>query len=43
MPPSASLLLNQSCLGCHDNETREGGLDLTALSFALSDLPVRER
>lgn len=43
LPPSTSLLLKQSCLDCHNNATTEGGLDLTALSFELSDRAVRER
>ncbi len=42
-PPSASSQLKQSCFGCHDKETAEGGLDLTALSFDLNDRTVRER
>ena len=42
-PPSASSQLKQSCFGCHDKETAESGLDLTALSFDLNDRTVRER
>ncbi|QDU25009.1 hypothetical protein ETAA8_00700 [Anatilimnocola aggregata] len=42
-PPSASLLLKHSCFGCHDKETTEGGLDLTVLSFELSNRAVRDR
>ncbi len=29
-PTSTSLLLKQSCYECHNKETTEGGLDLTA-------------
>jgi hypothetical protein len=43
LPPTAALQLEQSCFGCHDSETSEGGLDLTSLSFELSDRAVRER
>ena len=43
LPTSASSLLKQSCFECHNKETIEGGLDLTALSFELSDRAVRER
>ena len=32
LPPSISLSLKQSCIDCHNKETTEGGLDLTALS-----------
>lgn len=43
LPNSASLLLRKACFGCHDKETSEAGLDLTALSFDLNDRAVRER
>ena len=43
LPPSASLMLKQTCFECHNKETTEGGLDLTALSFELSDRAMRER
>jgi hypothetical protein len=43
LPPEASLLIKQSCFECHNKETSEGGLDLTALSFELDDRAVRER
>ena len=43
LPNTASSLLRQACSGCHDKETREGGLDLTALSFDLNNRAVRER
>lgn len=43
LPKTASSLLRQSCFACHDKETSEGGLDLTALSFDLNDRAVRER
>jgi hypothetical protein len=29
--------IEQSCLDCHDAETKKGGLDFTALKFDLSD------
>ncbi len=41
--PTISSLLKQSCLECHDTETNEGGLDLTALRFGLTDRAVREQ
>jgi mono/diheme cytochrome c family protein len=34
-PPSA--FLEQHCTGCHDAETKKGGLDLTALALKLDD------
>ena len=43
LPPSASLMLKQTCFECHNKETAEGGLDITALSFELSDRAMRER
>jgi hypothetical protein len=43
LPNTASSLLRQACFGCHDKETSEGGLDLTALSFDLNNRAVRER
>jgi hypothetical protein len=43
LPNTASSLLRQACSGCHDKETSEGGLDLTALSFDLNTRAVRER
>ncbi|MBS0201796.1 MAG: DUF1592 domain-containing protein [Planctomycetes bacterium] len=42
-PASTSLLLKQSCFECHNKQTTEGGLDLTAMSFELNDRAVRER
>ncbi len=41
--PTISSLLKQSCLECHNTETNEGGLDLTALRFGLTDRAVREQ
>ncbi len=35
--------LMESCFGCHDSATAEGGLDLTALRFDLRDPALRER
>lgn len=43
LPASISLLLQQSCLECHNKDTAEGGLDLTSLSLDLNDRAVRER
>ncbi len=43
LPPSISSSLKRSCIDCHNKETAEGGLDLTALSFELSDRAIRER
>lgn len=40
LPNTASSLLRPACFGCHDNETSEGGLDLTALSFDLNNRTV---
>jgi hypothetical protein len=42
-PASAAPLLKQACFECHNPETTEGGLDLTALTFDLSDRVIRER
>ena len=35
--------IEQSCVECHDAETKKGGLDLTALKFDLADGATRER
>lgn len=35
--------IEQSCAECHDADTKKGGLDLTKLSFDLSDRDARER
>ena len=35
--------IEQSCIECHDEETKKGGLDLTALKFDLADGATRER
>lgn len=43
LPASVSLLLQQSCFECHNQDTAEGGLDLTSLSFEWNDRVVRER
>ena len=43
-PPVPALeLLKRSCFDCHNKEISEGGLDLSALPFTLSDRVVRER
>src|SRR4051812_42779324 len=39
-PPSQ---IEQSCTECHDADTKKGGLDLTSLTFDLSDRAERER
>lgn len=36
-------LIEQSCLECHDGDTKKGGLDLTALKFDLADHSTRQR
>ena len=43
LPTETSALLKQTCSGCHDQKSSEGGLDLTALSFDLSNRSVRDR
>lgn len=35
--------IEQRCLECHDKDTTKGGLDLTALSFDLTDPATRDR
>ena len=35
--------ISQNCVSCHNQETTEGELDLTALSFELNDRAIRER
>ncbi len=35
--------IQQSCLECHDTEMKKGGLDLSTLSYDLSDRTTRER
>ena len=35
--------LNQTCLGCHEGESAEGGLDLASLPFDLNDPSIRDR
>jgi hypothetical protein len=35
--------IEQSCIDCHDDVTKKGGLDLTALTFDLRDSATRER
>lgn len=36
-------LLQQSCFKCHDKNSHSGGLDLTTLSFDLTDRSIREQ
>lgn len=42
-PSQLMPLLNQTCIECHNKETAEGGLDLTALPFDLNDHSTRRR
>lgn len=35
--------IEQSCIECHDGETKKGGLDLSVLKFDLTDHATRER
>ena len=37
LPPVVTPFLQRHCVECHDPETKEGGLDLTALKFDPSD------
>lgn len=43
VPAPLALLLQQHCGQCHDKAAHSGGLDLTSLSFDLSDRAVREQ
>ena len=43
LPERTALLLKQACFACHVQEEAAGGLDLSALSFALSDRAVRDQ
>ncbi len=43
MPQRLGVLIEQSCVECHDKETAKGSLDLTALSFDLNDRSTRDR
>lgn len=36
-PPVSRVFLEENCLGCHDADTKKGGLDLSALKFNLGD------
>jgi hypothetical protein len=43
-PPQAIVtLIEQNCTDCHDAETKEGKLDLTALTFDLADSKAMDR
>jgi len=42
VPTATRTLIKQHCAECHDAETKKGDLDLTALSFALTDRSVLE-
>ena len=42
-PPPISTLIEQNCLDCHDAETKKGALDLTELTFDLTDPKPMER
>ena len=41
--PRAAALITEKCVSCHGAREQEGGLDLTSLSFELSDRTVRSR
>ena len=43
LPSPLAPLLQQRCVDCHGKESPEGGLDLTALPFDLSDRATRDR
>lgn len=43
IPAQIAPLLRRNCTGCHDKDTRSGGLDLTALSSDLADRAIREQ
>ena len=36
-------LISEKCVGCHDNATAEGGLNITTLKFDLTDRALRDR
>ncbi len=42
-PAPITALIEQNCIECHDTETRKGKLDLTALSFDLTDAVSLDR
>ena len=42
-PRPISTLIEQNCLDCHDAETKKGALDLTELTFDLTDPKPMER
>ena len=42
-PARVAAFLQQHCAGCHNRESRKGGLDLGSLPFALADRSVREQ
>jgi len=37
VPEGVSMLIENSCIGCHDSESKEGGLDLESLRWQLAD------
>ena len=43
LPTGLAVLMRQHCFECHDRESAEGGLDLSAVSFDLQDQPTRDR
>ena len=43
VPTATRTLIKQHCAECHDAETKKGDLDLTALSFALTDRSVLDK
>ncbi len=42
VPPAMRTLIKQHCTECHDAETKKGDLDLTGLSFALTERSTLE-
>ena len=43
LPSSLQTIINATCLDCHGDDVAEGGLNLNALPFDLSDRAVRDR
>ncbi len=40
LPAAATVFVQDNCVHCHGAETKQGGLDLEALSFGLSDTSI---
>lgn len=43
LPAPAAAFFKRNCVGCHDNSSRKGNLDLTALAFDLGDRAIQDR